>query len=79
LRQDTEVGCRIVPSTVKAFGFQKELALQIRAVRIAPRNDFGYTHYASGTFLIRSTLVLAPKWLWLIPNANVIARESMAA
>jgi hypothetical protein len=79
LSREAESGQRIVPDTTRALGFRKELALQVRAVRAAPRNDCGYTHYASGTFLIRSTAVLAPKWLSLIPNANVIAREQSLA
>ena len=79
LRQEAEVGQRITPDTTRAFGFQKDVALQVRAVRVAPRNDCGYTHYASGTFLIRSPSVLASKWLSLIPNANVIAKEQSLA
>ena len=79
LRTETEIGQRIMPDTGKALGFQKCLALQVRAVRVAPRNDCGYSHYASGTFVLRCTPSLAAKWLSLIPNANLTAKEQTLA
>jgi hypothetical protein len=66
----------LTPDTTKALGFAKDLALKVQAVRPAPRNDHGYTHYASGTFFIRTTHLLVHRWLNLIPNASAVMREA---
>jgi hypothetical protein len=66
----------LTPDTTKALGFAKDLALRVQAVRPAPRNDHGYTHYASGTFFIRTTHLLVHRWLSLIPNANAVMKEA---
>jgi hypothetical protein len=69
----------LTPDTTKALGFAKDLALNVMAVRPAPRNEYGYTHYASGTFFIHTTQSLARHWFALIPNANALMKEESLA